>query len=59
MDSTQLRLHGRWMDLATQAAEAPTSDPKKKRLGNPGWDLWDLWGCLVGTNLLVKECQGP
>ena len=33
MDSTQLRLHGRWMDLATQAAEAPTSDAKKKLLG--------------------------
>ncbi|CAK9008195.1 Potassium/sodium hyperpolarization-activated cyclic nucleotide-gated channel 4 (Hyperpolarization-activated cation channel 4) (HAC-4), partial [Durusdinium trenchii] len=30
VDSTQLRLHGRWMDLATQAAEAPTSDAKKK-----------------------------
>lgn len=29
-DSTQLRLHGRWMDLATQAAEAPTQDNKKK-----------------------------
>lgn len=27
---TQLRLHGRWMDLATQAAEAPTQDTKKK-----------------------------
>ncbi|CAK9081206.1 unnamed protein product [Durusdinium trenchii] len=36
VDSTQLRLHGRWMDLATQAAEAPTSDAKKKLLGSEG-----------------------
>ena len=26
----QLRLHGRWMDLATQSAEGPTKDTKKK-----------------------------
>eukprot|EP00439_Symbiodinium_sp_Y106_P020907 s1896_g2.t1 len=27
---TQLRLHGRWMDLATQSAEGPTKDSRKK-----------------------------
>ena len=27
---TQLRLHGRWMDLATQSAEGPTKDTRKK-----------------------------
>ena len=63
-DSTQLRLHGRWMDLATQAAEAPTQDNKKKlMLGDKGkgegsdivleWDMlffWKDWD-LDGMNL--------
>ncbi|CAJ1355387.1 unnamed protein product, partial [Effrenium voratum] len=30
VESTQLRLHGRWMDLATQSAEGPTSNRKTK-----------------------------